>query len=90
LVIDLEARQGDKAEMMDNEKITYHCRYYDCGNELDDENEEYCQSCRERLTPEAICPCCKMECKYCEEKRSRALFIHRMVSGYDSPIPENK
>jgi len=28
-----------------------------------------------------ICPCCKMECKYCEEKESRRKFIHRMVTG---------
>ena len=30
---------------------------------------------------EPICPCCKMECKYCEEKESRKKFIHTMVTG---------
>jgi hypothetical protein len=28
-----------------------------------------------------ICPCCRMECKYCEAKQSRREFIHRMVTG---------
>jgi len=41
---------------------------------------------------ETICPCCKMECKYCEEKESRRKFIHKMVTGEnnDNDPPQNQ
>jgi hypothetical protein len=41
---------------------------------------------------EPICPCCKMECKYCEEKESRRKFIHKMVTGIndDNDTTEDK
>ncbi len=41
---------------------------------------------------ESICPCCRMECKYCEEKESRRKFIHRMVTDNknDNDPPKDK
>ena len=47
----VEKYKVNKAEMMDDiEEVEWHCRYYECGNVIN-EDEEYCKSCRDRLNP---------------------------------------
>ena len=41
---------------------------------------------KDAIDLESICPCCKMECKYCEEKESRRKFIHAMVTDITEEI----